>query len=152
MPPVPGNGVRLVDLQQEVELLGIQLVVVVKAVPEERERFGRGATTSGDLGTAVGQRIQSRELLIDPHRVVRAQHGDRAPELDPLRNRRGRRENHRARGGRHLIRVVFANTEVVEPHGIGQGDGLAQIAHSVGRRSEGAALPIPLNIRKAVNT
>lgn len=56
------------------KLLGIQLVVVGKTVPEERERFGRGATTSGNLGTAVRQRVQSRELLIDPHRVVRAQH------------------------------------------------------------------------------
>ena len=96
--------------------------------------------------------VQSGELLIDSHRVVRAQHGDRAPELDPLRNRRGRRENHRARGGRHLRRVVFANTEVVEPYGIGQGDGLAQIAHGVGRRSEGAAIRIPLDIGKAENT
>ena len=119
MLPAPGNGVRLVDLQQEVELLGIQLVVVAKAVPEEWERFGRGATTSGDLGTAVGQRVQSRELLIDAHRVVRAQHGNRAPELNALRNRRGRRENHRARRGRHLVRVVFANPEVVEPDSIG---------------------------------
>ena len=50
------------------------------------------------------------------------------------------------------VRVVFANSEVVELHGIGQGNGLAQIAHGVGRRSEGAAIRILLDVREAENT
>jgi hypothetical protein len=56
------DGVAVTDCQQQLELLGVQLVVVVKALPEQGERLGERATARHDLGTAAGDQVDLGEL------------------------------------------------------------------------------------------
>ena len=65
---------RLAQPEQEVELLGEELVVVGKVVAEERERLDERAATGHDLGATAGEQVERRELLEDAHRIVRAEH------------------------------------------------------------------------------
>ena len=58
--------------EQQVELLGEQLVVVVEVVAEQREGLDERAAPGHDLGAPARQQIERRELLIDPHRIVGA--------------------------------------------------------------------------------
>ena len=64
---------RFAELEQQVELLGEQLVVVVEVVAEQRERLDERAAPGHDLGAAAGEQVERRELLEDPHRIVRGQ-------------------------------------------------------------------------------
>ncbi len=60
------------EREQQLELLGEQLVVVVQLVAEQRERFDEGAAPGHDLGAAAGDQVEGGELLEDPHRIVGA--------------------------------------------------------------------------------
>ena len=72
------------DRQQQVELLGVELVVVVEVVAEEREGLDERAAPGHDLRAPARQQVDLGELLEDAHRIVGAQHRDRAREADPL--------------------------------------------------------------------
>ena len=58
--------------QQQVELLGEQLVVVVEVVAEQRERLGERAAPGHDLGAPAGEQVDGGEVLEHAHGVVRA--------------------------------------------------------------------------------
>ena len=80
----PGDALGSVELEEEVELLVEELVVVGEVVAEQRERFGVGAASRGDLGPAGGDEIDGGEVLEDLDRIGGGQHGDGAGEPDAL--------------------------------------------------------------------
>ena len=58
--------------EQQLELLGEQLVVVVEVVAEEREGLDERAAAGHDLRAAAGEQVERGEVLEDAHRVVGA--------------------------------------------------------------------------------
>ena len=70
VPSRPGDRLAGAHRQQQVELLGEQLVVVGEVVAEQRERLDERPASGHDLRAAAGQQVQRRELLEDPDRVV----------------------------------------------------------------------------------
>ena len=63
----------------------------------------------------LGDRVEGGEALEDPHRIVRAEHGDRGAEPDPL-GPAGDRGEHDLRGGdREVVAVVLADAEASTP-------------------------------------
>ena len=131
MTPRPGDVLAVADLQQQVELLGVQLVVVVEVVAEQRERLDERAASGHDLGAPAGEQVDVGELLEDAHRVVGAEHRDRAREADPLGAHGGRREHGRRRGDEEVRAVVLADREHVESELVGELDLLDQLAHAL---------------------
>ena len=71
---LPRDALARPQLQQQVELLGEQLVVVVEVVAEQRERLGERPAAGHDLGPAAGDQVDGGELLEHAHGIVRAQH------------------------------------------------------------------------------
>jgi hypothetical protein len=120
--------------QQQVEPLGEEPVVIVKVVTEERERLDERATTRHDLGPPARQQIDRGELLVNAHRIVGAQHGDRARETDALRAHRGRGQHHRGRGDGEVLAMMLAEPEHVEAELIGERDLGDQVAQALLRR------------------
>ena len=90
----PGHRLALAQPHEQLQLLGEQRVVVVEIVAEQREALDEGAAPGHDLGASVRDQVERRELLEDAHRIVRAQHRDRAGQPDGLRPRGGGREDH----------------------------------------------------------
>ena len=120
--------------QQQLELLGEELVVVGEVVAEERERLDERAAPGHDLGAPAGEQVERRELLEDADRVVRAEHADGARQPDPLRARGGRREHDRRRRDGEVGPVVLADAEDVEADLVGELDLLDQVAQPLRRR------------------
>ena len=77
--------------EQQLELLGEQLVVVVEVVAEQREGLDERAAPGHDLGPAAGEQVERREVLEDADGIVRAEDADRARQPDALRARARRR-------------------------------------------------------------
>ena len=70
----PGHRARRAQREQQLELLGEELVVVVEVVAEEREGLDERAAAGHDLGAPAGEQVERRELLEDADRVVGAEH------------------------------------------------------------------------------
>jgi hypothetical protein len=151
VPARPGHGAGLVDGQQQVELFRVELVIVVEAVPEERERLGGGAPAGRDFRPPVGHGVERRELLVDPDRIRGAQDRDRAGKGDALRDRGRRRQDDRGRRCGHLDGVVLADAEVIEADLVRQPDGLEQVAHRIRRRTQPTGPRIPWRVAEAVD-
>ena len=119
------------QLQQQVELLGVELVVVLEVVAEEREGLDERAAAGHDLRAAAREQVDLGEVLEDADRVVGAQHGDRAREADPLGGdgRGGQRD--RRRGDEEVLAMVLADGEHVEAELVGQPDLLHEVAHAL---------------------
>ncbi len=81
---LPGHRLLGLERGEEVELLGEQPVVVGELVAEQPERLDERAAAELDLGTAVRERGERREALVDPDRVVGGEHRDTGAEPDPL--------------------------------------------------------------------
>jgi hypothetical protein len=127
----------LPERQQQIELLGEQLVVIVEVEPEQREGFDERSPTGHDLGATLGDQVECRELLEHPHRIIRAEHRDRAREPDPRGPcRRGGEHDRRCRHG-EIGAVMLTDAEHVEPDLVGQLDLLEQIAQT----------PVPVDAR-----
>jgi hypothetical protein len=115
---LPGDRALLEQPGEQVELLGEQHLVVLEREPEQRERLGEGAAAQGHLGPATRDRVERREPLEHPDRVVRAQHRDRRPEPDPLGLSRDAGQDHVGRADREVGPVVLSHAEEVEAHGV----------------------------------
>jgi hypothetical protein len=68
--------------QQQVELLGEELVVVAQVVAEERIGLDEGAAADDDLRAAVGDEVERGEVLEDADGIVGAEDRDGAGEAD----------------------------------------------------------------------
>jgi hypothetical protein len=78
------GAVGVPERRENRELLLEEDVVIVQRVAEERERLGKRAATQDHLGPTVGDRVEGREALVDPDRVVGAEHGDGGAEPQAL--------------------------------------------------------------------
>ena len=56
--------------QQQLELGGEQLVVVLEVLPEQRERLGERPAARHDLGAPARQQVERREVLVHAHGIV----------------------------------------------------------------------------------
>ena len=119
--------------EQQVELLSEQCVVVGEVVAEERKRLDERAAPGHDLGAAVRDQVDRRELLEDPDGVVGAQHADRARQSQPRRPRGDRGERDRGRRDDEVPAVVLADAEDVEPDALRELRLLEQLPHAHGR-------------------
>ena len=124
----PRDALLLAQREQQLELLGEQLVVVVEVVAEERERLDERAAPGHDLRAPAGEQVERREVLEDAHRVVGAEHGDGARQADALRALGRRGEHDRGRRDGEVRPVVLADAEDVEPDLVGELDLLDQVA------------------------
>ncbi len=79
---LPGDGILFAEPEQEVELVGEELGVIVQVVAEEGERLDVRAASGDDLGPAAGDEVEGGELLEDAHRVVGAEDRHSARQLD----------------------------------------------------------------------
>ena len=121
----------LAQLEQQLELLGEQLVVVVEVVAEQGEGLDERAAPGHDLGAPARQQVDLGELLKDAHRVIGAEYGHRARQADPLGLHRDRRQHHRRRGHEEVRAVMLADREHVEPELVGELGLLDQVAHAL---------------------
>jgi hypothetical protein len=87
------------------------------------------------ISAPVRDQVERREVLEDAHRVVRADHADRARQADALRARGAGREHDGRRGDDEVGPVMLADAEHVEPDLVGQLDLLQQVAHALARRA-----------------
>src|SRR5690606_40484931 len=79
----PLDGTFLVpDLDEQVQLLGEELVVVLEAIPEERERLDERAPSDEQLDPPTRDQVERGVLLEHPDGVVGGQDGDRGEEPD----------------------------------------------------------------------
>ena len=125
----PGDAFARADLQQQVELLGVEVVVVVQVVAEQREGLDEGAAAGHDLGPAARDEVKLGELLKDAHGIVGAEHGDRAGEPDPLGPRGDRGQGDGRGGDEEVGPVVLTDGEHVEAELVGQHALLDQVLH-----------------------
>ena len=79
-------------------------------------------------------------MLIDAHRIVRRQHGDRARQANALGARGGGGQRHRRRRHRVIRPMMFAEPEHIEADAIGEldlledvGEGLVDVDRLAGR-------------------
>jgi hypothetical protein len=86
----PGDVLGGVGGEQQLELRGVEHVVVAIVEVEEREGDGRGAAAGDGLDPAGGDGGGGRELLEHAQRLVGGEHGDGGAELDPSGRGRGR--------------------------------------------------------------
>ncbi len=121
--PVPAAPVHLdlvAQMQQEIQLLGEELIVVAHIETEERVGFRKRAATHDDLGTSVRDQVQGGKLLEDADRIVRAEHRDRAGETDTLRARGCRSQEHRRRGRDVFLTMVLPDGIGVQTDAVGE--------------------------------
>ena len=73
---------RLAKLQQQVELLGEQVIIVPPIQAEQRKGLGERTSADDDFSAAFRDQIKRRELLKDAYGVSGAQDSHRAREAD----------------------------------------------------------------------
>src|SRR5690606_5523643 len=95
--------------QQEVELLGEQVLVVGERIPEQRKRLDEGSPTHHQFGPALREQVEGGELLEDPYRVVGTEDGDGWRQPDPLGDPGDGGEHGGRRGGGEIGPVVLAD-------------------------------------------
>jgi hypothetical protein len=127
----PRDVLAVAQREEQVELLGEELVVVLEVVAEEREGLDERAPAGHDLGAAAGQQVDGRELLEDANGVVGAQHGDGARQADALRARCSGAEHDGGRRNDEVGAVVLADAEDVEADLLGELGLLEQVAHAL---------------------
>ena len=77
------------------------------------------------------EQIEGGEVLKGAHRVLGAQHRDRAGQTNAVRPCRGGTENDRRRGIQKLTTVVFANAKRVQADRVGMFDLLDQVSQTI---------------------
>ena len=138
----PRHGLLPEQLGEEVDLLLEELLVVPQVVAEQRERLDAGAAPEDDFGATVRDGVERRVALEDADRVVRADDGDRRPEMDAGRAGGDRREHDVTGGQGEVVGVVLADTEVVDPHLVGQDPFVDQVANRLGVRQRLAVVAV----------
>ncbi len=131
--------VLLAELEQEVQLLGEELVIVLGIVAEERIGLDEGAATDDDLGSALGDEVEGGEVLEDADWIVGAEDGDSGGEADVPGTSGCGCEQHGGRRGDVLFAVVFADAVDIDSDAIGELDLLEQLADSLRAEFAGRA-------------
>src|ERR1700733_6768853 len=134
----PVDVVAFADLEEEVELFGEEGVVVFEFEAEERVGLDEGAAAGDDLSTAVGDEVESGEVLEDADGVGGAEDGDGRGEADAFGARGGGGENDGGGGVEVLGAGVLPDAEDVEADLVGVLDLNEEVAELLGR-AEGDA-------------
>ena len=108
--------------EEQVELFGEEVVVVFELEAEEREGLDEGAAACDDLGAAVGDEVEGREVLEDADGVGGAEDGDGRGEADVVGARCGSGEDDGGGGVEVFAAVMLAEAEDVETDLVGQLD------------------------------
>jgi hypothetical protein len=121
---VPGYGLIFAEIQQQLKLLGEELVVIGKGVTEQRKRLGKRAPADHQLGTPARHQIERHEVLEHPYWIGRAEHDNGTGQLDRFRASGDGCKNDLWSRSRHVRTVMFAysidlQTEVVGELGLG---------------------------------
>src|SRR5438093_6871653 len=127
----PGHLLVVADLEQEIELLRKQRVVVVEIEAEQRKGVDERATADDHLRPSVGDKVERREILEQPHRIGRAEDRHGARQANSLGACRGGGEDHRGSRVEELFAMVLPYPEYIEPDLIGVFDLFEQIAHAI---------------------
>jgi len=138
--------------EQQFEILGEEVVVVVECVSEERERLDERPSACHDLGPATGEQVERREVLEDADGIVGAEHRDRARQADAGRARRRRREHDSRGGDSELGPVVLADAEDVQSDLIGELNLLEQVAQPLRRADRPARSGVGRDFGEGVDT
>ena len=137
--------------EQQLELLGEELVVVAQVVAEERERLDERAAARHDLGAAAGEQVERREVLEDAHGSSELSTLDRARRAGCARALGGRREHDGGRRDGEVGAVVLADAEDVEPDLVGELDLLDQVAQPLGGADDPARHRVGRQLREGVD-
>jgi hypothetical protein len=117
--------------REDRQLLLEEDVVIVERIAEQGKRLGERAATQDHFGPPVGAGVEGAETLIDPDRVIRAEHGDGRAEPEPLGAAGdGGEQNFRGADG-EVGTVVLPDAEEVHADPVGQlgfGDHVAEDA------------------------
>ena len=147
----PRDDLGLAQSEQQVELLGEQVVVVLQVLAEERERLDERPAPGHDLGPSAREQVEGGEGLEDTHRVVRAQHRDGAREPDALGALTGRSQGDGRRRHREVGPMVFADPEHLQADLVRQLDLLDQVAQPPGCGDGAAARRVGRKLREGVD-
>ena len=132
-PPRPGDAFAFAQLQEQVELFGEEVVVVLEVVAEEREGFDEGAASGHDLGAAARKQVDGGESLEHADGIVGAQDADGTGEADIPGAHGGRAQHHRRRRDGIIGAVMLAHAENIQPDLIGEFDLLNQVPQPLRR-------------------
>ncbi len=134
----PGNGLVPEQAREQVELLLEKRFVVGEVESEQRKGVDQRAATDDELCAAVRHCIESRELGVHPHRILRAQYRDGGAEPDAFGSAGDRGQHHVTRRVHEIGPVMLADVERVDTDGIGEDaflDGVADDDLTVERLS-----------------
>ena len=79
---LPGNWLAVAQGQQQIKLLGEELVVVGQGVAEQGKGLGERASAYHQLSASIRQQVEGDEVLEHAYRIGRAEHDDGTGELD----------------------------------------------------------------------
>src|SRR3954462_8211779 len=147
----PVDVLGLAQREQQLELLGEELVVVLQVVAEQREALDERAAPGHDLGPAAGEQVERREVLEDADGVVGAEDADGARQPDALGPRGRSRQHDRGRGDRELGAMMLADAEDVEAELVGELDLLEQVREALLRRDRSARARVGSRLREGVD-
>src|SRR5690606_4681514 len=116
----PGDPALGEQLREEVESLLEQQLVRLEWESEKWERLGERAATHDYLRATVRHRIECCKALEHAHRIIGAEHRDRAAELDLLGTRRDRSQHDLGCGDREVAAMMLADTEECDSDLVGQ--------------------------------
>ncbi len=130
MPAGPVNVQVLPNFKEQIEFFGKEGIVVAELESEEGISLGEGAAPGHDFRPALRNQIQRGKLLKHPHRIGGAQDGHRAGQADTLSSRGGGGQDDYGRRIEKFFPVMFADTESIEAHPVGQLDLFEQVLQS----------------------
>ncbi|MNE25965.1 hypothetical protein D3C80_1193130 [compost metagenome] len=104
----------LIQLQQQLQIFGEQLLVVLQIISEQREGLDKSPASVNNFRPSAGQQIQCREVLEDPHRVSGAEHSGRTGQFDPFGHLGNRSKHNRHRRDDKVQPVMLPDTKDVE--------------------------------------
>ena len=129
---------RLAKLQEQVELLGEELVIVPRVKAEQRIGLDERTSADHDLGATLRDQVERREFLEHPHWIGGAQHRHRARQPDTVVRAAAAARMIAGAEFEKFRAVMLADTEDVEPDAIRDHDLLDKLGHAIGRRRKPA--------------
>ncbi len=132
----PGDLLLAPQPAQQLVVLLLQRVLVVRIPAEEPPGLGGVALADGQLQPAAGELVDGGVVLGDPYRIEGGQHGDGGEEPDAVRTGGDRAQHRGRRAGQERRTVPLADAEGVEPQLLGQHGEFDDLLEAVVRGEE----------------